>query len=124
MTIRSDRANKPGAVCAEPGCTTILSRYNPEKYCSIHARKHPPQMIGHYTGTRRGRHVNDEPINAHPLEKTPEPEKHYVECTRCGRTISPSVALKTDGLCRFCNARPMNIDHEAIDAYLARRDLG
>ena len=33
-----------GRVCANPGCVTRLSRYNPGKYCALHAEEHeaPP----------------------------------------------------------------------------------
>lgn len=34
--------------CADPDCTTILSRFNKGKYCSVCERKHP-------TSTRKGR---------------------------------------------------------------------
>jgi hypothetical protein len=29
-----------GRVCAYPGCTAILSRYNPENVCGCHPRKY------------------------------------------------------------------------------------
>lgn len=31
-------------VCEHPGCTTILSKYNPRHKCSIHERKLCPQQ--------------------------------------------------------------------------------
>jgi len=34
------RAARIGRVCAEPGCGTILSRYNPDDYCALHAARH------------------------------------------------------------------------------------
>jgi len=27
-----------GRVCAAPGCSTVLSRYNPSEFCALHAR--------------------------------------------------------------------------------------
>ena len=32
-----------GRVCDVPGCTTILSKYNPSHYCSMHERIHTRQ---------------------------------------------------------------------------------
>jgi hypothetical protein len=32
------RSYQSGRVCADPGCDTILSIYNPSKYCSMHAQ--------------------------------------------------------------------------------------
>jgi len=29
-----------GRICAEPGCGTVLSRYNPDDYCALHAAQH------------------------------------------------------------------------------------
>jgi len=42
-TIEATRArDRPkafgvGRICAEPGCETLLSRYNPDTLCSLHA---------------------------------------------------------------------------------------
>jgi hypothetical protein len=29
-----------GRVCEAPGCSTVLSRYNPTKGCSLHGSRH------------------------------------------------------------------------------------
>ena len=38
---RSDRVRiyGEGRVCAEPGCTTLLSVYNPSSRCAVHQRR-------------------------------------------------------------------------------------
>ena len=35
-TVRSYKANR---ICKYDGCKTILSRYNPSKYCTVHQRE-------------------------------------------------------------------------------------
>jgi hypothetical protein len=35
---RPSRAFAQGRTCRAPGCTTRLSRYNPDPYCSVHTR--------------------------------------------------------------------------------------
>lgn len=117
MTIRADRTHKPGTVCAEVGCTTILSRFNPQRYCSICARKHPPGEVGSYAGTIGRRKT--EPTFSIDAPSTTEPE--YASCKQCGTVITKKLADQTDGHCRPCNARPMTIDHDAIEAFLSRR---
>jgi hypothetical protein len=32
-----------GRICAEDGCGTILSRYNPANRCEVHIGKEPPK---------------------------------------------------------------------------------
>lgn len=43
-----ERKNKKmkDRVCAHKGCGTILSRYNPEKYCSLHEGRYHLQQMG------------------------------------------------------------------------------
>lgn len=33
------RVHRRGRICAQPGCDTILSVYNPAKYCSAHVQE-------------------------------------------------------------------------------------
>ena len=39
---RPSRTKEPGRVCAEDGCSTVLSIYNPQDFCSPHARLRLP----------------------------------------------------------------------------------
>jgi hypothetical protein len=39
----SSRA-EAGRVCSEPGCTTILSTYNPAEVCGVHERLFLPSV--------------------------------------------------------------------------------
>ena len=36
----ASRVYSTGRVCRDPGCDTVLSRYNPESWCSLHNTNH------------------------------------------------------------------------------------
>lgn len=38
--------------CKQKRCKTILSRFNPSKWCSIHEREHPPVHASQFVGKR------------------------------------------------------------------------
>jgi hypothetical protein len=38
MQERPERRSPPGRVCANRGCDTVLSIYNRQRYCSVHAK--------------------------------------------------------------------------------------
>ncbi len=57
------RVHQSGRVCAHAGCATILSIYNPAKYCSVHLEQAQGRRRGVLTvvgASRPGREVPDD----------------------------------------------------------------
>lgn len=44
--LRAPKAHDERRVCAEKGCTTLLSRYNKREYCYAHAPTRYPRLRG------------------------------------------------------------------------------
>ena len=42
----SSKLYKRGRQCGEAGCGTVLSIYNPGRYCSEHEPKKSPRLVG------------------------------------------------------------------------------
>lgn len=92
-----------GRVCAHDGCTTRLSRYNPSKYCALHAAEHA------------------EPAQKRPQRHIPKARnKHEFACVRCGHIFPlteeyfPRSASRTSGFhpeCHGCH-RERRYDRE------------
>jgi hypothetical protein len=54
---RQPSPSAPGRVCAEHGCATVLSIYNPDEHCSRHSFVHTGAGAGHrpHAGADRSR---------------------------------------------------------------------
>lgn len=79
-----------GRVCAEPGCGTILTRYNPDPYCSVH---------GHRTAT------------AARSRTTTAARVRNLTCENCGAAFTSRSQTA-----RFCSARCRMAAYEAREA--------
>jgi len=43
---RRPKTFEEGRVCAAPGCTTVLSKYNRSEYCNVHKPVKYPRLRG------------------------------------------------------------------------------
>jgi hypothetical protein len=76
---RSDRVRnyREGRVCTEPGCTTVLSIYNPSSRCAVHQRR----------------------ADVIPLRRL-ESEEMERSCAQCGATF-----MTTNPRRKYCSSR-------------------
>jgi hypothetical protein len=62
---RTPHRNAAGRVCAESGCTTLLSIYNDGEFCAAHA----PLIVPILRGTKHGRGQSETMSRAMPRAK-------------------------------------------------------
>lgn len=72
------RSHEGGRVCAHAGCETVLSIYNPTKYCGVHAR---------------------DAAEARRTRRT-EPVVREMGCMRCGAVFETTTASR-----KYCSDR-------------------
>lgn len=53
-TTRSPKTYAHDRICADPGCTTRLSRYNKREFCHPHAPVRYPRIRGQFEDDRAG----------------------------------------------------------------------
>ncbi len=98
---RGDRvkAYRMGRVCAEPGCTTILSIYNPSPRCAVHQREAQMLRFRRVTMQEELRHC----IHCGAEFTTSNPKRRYCS-SRCRsqafavRTAAREATLAEAGL--------------------------
>lgn len=94
---RGPHRSPPGRVCGHPGCTTLLSRYNPDPYCFVHERflrelaEVPDEAERLRRAEREARRVlraERRPGRAYPNPRTGRPGPEGMRVTYGGETLS------------------------------------
>jgi hypothetical protein len=94
------RTYRVGAICSHEGCATILSRYNPSRWCAVHESE--ARHAHHAVSRLRDDDPDDfnEPRRCTRCEQLKDAEDFYARRYVCG--------YRRETVCKLCTSRRHN----------------